>query len=238
MSRRGRDLLPSPRALLAGAPSRPWLVWVGLGVLALVLGVGLPVLRCHLARHADGTATASWIEGDVLLLEDRVCVGRNNGIADCDQRTIRVRLPDGRRLGTGLDDRLIGTTHGERCDLAQRIELAGQPYRFAGAPAYLAPADAEALGESPTGRAPLTFTAPSFAGAVDDEALVVDAAAGYTRLARLRRDGGARWVVVLPGACHLVRRFGDLLVVATTAASHRAVAVDVTTGALRWRITP
>ncbi len=64
--------------------------------------------------------------------------------------------------------------------------------------------------------------------------LHLDPRAGQ-QLSRIARGGRVVWTATLRGRCQLAKIVDDTLVIATRSESSRALAVDLATGAIRWR---
>jgi hypothetical protein len=220
-----------------------WVRNILLGLLIVGVPVLLPVVRCYVMKRADGTPRGSRIETragvDLLILDDEVCTGDSSqgpSGRDCDRRTITVTLPGGAKTVDTADsarfERFSPSCRGDSWVILgdARHSLTGQPPRLV--------RDGAAGAESLTGRTPATFKNPFLLEAHQDYVLVMDPGAASMEIAAVTGDGAARWRVRVPGVCHLARRVGDTLVVATTAPSHRGVGIDVKTGAILWRAAP
>ena len=230
-------------------------------MMVLAVGVSLELMRCsgHRADNADGQPMRAWIEDGTLRLHDHVSPPDDDSAARDRLETYDLRT--GQRLARTIVDSddlpaWAAGTIGHDTGVTD-IAVAGMTLHVPDSSTIrITTRDAEAPPGTVTVDAtltPLWFMRDAATG----QPIVLDANSDHSgavlaryvdvptdkrsrvhgHLARVDRNATVVWSTDVGGSVQLVTVAGDLIVVATDWASHRALGLDAATGTVRWRLT-
>lgn len=231
-------------------PSRRGMLWLSVAI-TVVLGATITALVVWSFRHHGrraGAPLAAEVRGEALALIDFL-----RGEDSSERRTTLVALATGAILSRELvDDTMTGIFSPPEQYCATTRDL-GDASRLI-VPPYAGQIGVAHRAEVPTGKVMVAPHTGAFGFLVEPATRAVlrlgedvlyshmysfDAnrphAGPESWLSRVGPDGRAIWSRPLAGGCQLAVLRGDTLVVAMKSGAHRAIAIDVTTGLLRWQ---